>query len=273
MLIAKARPLLGTVVSIQVHTDAAEVGHVEEAIVEAFATMARIGQVMSAHQPESDLGRLSRAREGEVLTLDAHTVRVIRAAQYWSQLSRGAFNPCRAALALSRAGMRPGLTGEALGSLQDIAVQTDTDVELTAAVALDFGGIAKGYAVDCAIDALSNHGVSSALVNAGGDLRTIGHRRWPIDVRHAHTTLINGRLPQHTRLQQSALATSVAGALNPGFVFTRTQNQQRWRSVTVQASTCMAADVLTKWAIQASLLCPDLRAALRQNHGCMWRTP
>jgi thiamine biosynthesis lipoprotein len=272
MLIARARPLLGTVVSIQVHAEAGEVRRAEEVIVEAFAIMAHIGQVMSAHQPDSDLGRLSRAREGEVLTLDAHTVRVIRAAHYWSQLSRGAFNPCRAALALSHAGMRPGLTGEAMGLLHDIAVQTDTDVELTAPVALDFGGIAKGYAVDCAIDVLTNHGISNALVNAGGDLRTIGHRRWPIDVRHAHTTLINGRLPQHTRIQQSALATSVAGALNPEFVFTRTRSQPRWRSVTVQASSCMAADVLTKWAMQASLLCPDLRAALRQNHGRMWRT-
>jgi thiamine biosynthesis lipoprotein len=272
MLIARARPLLGTVVSIQVQAEPAEDTQVETAIAEAFATVAHIGRVMSAHQTESDLGRLSRGHKGDVLTLDAQTICVIRAAQYWWQLSRGAFNPCRAALALSRLGVRPGLTSTAMGSLNDICLHSDTEVELTAPVGLDFGGIAKGYAVDRALDVLSAHGVCNALVNAGGDLRTIGDQRWPIDVRHANTTLMDGRLPQKTRIQQMALATSVAGALNPEFVLARTHRKPRWTSVTVQASTCMAADVLTKWAMQASLLCPDLCAALRHNHGRMWRT-
>lgn len=272
MLIARARALLGTVVSIHVHAEPDDVTRVEAAIAEAFAAVAHIGRVMSAHHADSDLGRLSRARKGDVLTLDAHTVRVIRAAHDWWQRSRGAFNPCRAALALSHKGVRPGISSEAAGSLRDICVLADTEVELTAPVALDFGGIAKGYAVDRAIDVLATHGVRYALVNAGGDLRTIGHRRWPIDVRHANTNLMDGRLQNKTHIQQIALATSVAGTLNPEFVLPKTRRKPNWTSVTVQASTCVAADALTKWAMQASLLCPDLRAALRQNHGRMWRT-
>jgi len=272
MLIARARALLGTVVSIYVHAEPVDVTRIEEAIAEAFATVAHIGRVMSAHHADSDLGRLSRTRKGDVLTLDAHTVRVIRAAHDWWQRSRGAFNPCRAALTLSHKGVRPGLSSKAAGTLHDICVLTDTEVELNAPVALDFGGIAKGYAVDSAIDVLAAHGIRHALVNAGGDLRTIGHRRWPIDVRHAKTNLIDGRLQRKKHIQQIALATSVAGALNPEFVLPKTRKQPKWTSVTVEASTCVAADALTKWAMQASLLCPDLRAALRQNHGRMWRT-
>jgi thiamine biosynthesis lipoprotein len=42
------------------------------------------------------------------------------------------------------------------------------------AVQLDFGGIAKGYAVDQAIDLLRRKGIDHAIVNAGGDLRAIG---------------------------------------------------------------------------------------------------
>lgn len=41
---------------------------------------------------------------------------------------------------------------------------------------LDLGGIAKGEAVDRVIERLRRHGVSNALVNAGGDLRVIGAR-------------------------------------------------------------------------------------------------
>ncbi|KAF7961315.1 hypothetical protein AWV80_34880 [Cupriavidus sp. UYMU48A] len=42
----------------------------------------------------------------------------------------------------------------------------------------DLGGIAKGYAVDCAIDAMlplmGGEGAQLALVNAGGDMRHAG---------------------------------------------------------------------------------------------------
>jgi thiamine biosynthesis lipoprotein len=53
-------------------------------------------------------------------------------------------------------------------------------------VQLDFGGIAKGYAVDLAIRHLRNLGIASAIVNAGGDLRAMGHhgeRPWRVAVR------------------------------------------------------------------------------------------
>ncbi|HLG31007.1 MAG TPA: FAD:protein FMN transferase, partial [Candidatus Brocadiales bacterium] len=43
-----------------------------------------------------------------------------------------------------------------------------------AGMELDVGGIAKGYAVDEAIKVLKGHGIESALVEAGGDLYTMG---------------------------------------------------------------------------------------------------
>ncbi len=41
---------------------------------------------------------------------------------------------------------------------------------------LDFGGVAKGYAIDKAIALLKKHGIKNAIVNAGGDLRSIGNK-------------------------------------------------------------------------------------------------
>ena len=272
MLIARARPLLGTVVSIQANTHSGDEARVTHALSEALSVMARISRVMSAHHSDSDLGRLSRATSNDVLTLDAETVHVIRTAKYWTKLSCGAFNPSVAAQKLSRCKLRPGIHSDAIGSLDDIEVCSATDVRLAHPVHLDFGGIAKGYAVDRAIEVLISHGVRDALVNAGGDLRAIGQHHWSIDVRHAGLTLMDRQLNKKFRLCQQAVATSVAGALNPEFVFSRPHHKPLWKSVTVQASTCLAADVLTKWAMQASLLCPDLRALLRQNRGRMWRT-
>ena len=54
-------------------------------------------------------------------------------------------------------------------------------------VQLDFGGFAKGYAVDRAIDELKALDIENAIVNAGGDLRAIGRRGdrpWRVGVRH-----------------------------------------------------------------------------------------
>jgi len=41
---------------------------------------------------------------------------------------------------------------------------------------LDLGGIAKGYATDKAIEVMKAKGITSALVNAGGDVRVIGNK-------------------------------------------------------------------------------------------------
>jgi thiamine biosynthesis lipoprotein len=54
-------------------------------------------------------------------------------------------------------------------------------------VQLDFGGIAKGYAVDLAVDRIRKLGVQNAIVDAGGDLRAIGahgDRPWRIGIRN-----------------------------------------------------------------------------------------
>ena len=41
---------------------------------------------------------------------------------------------------------------------------------------LDLGAITKGYAVDKAIDILRENKIQNALINAGGDLKSIGQR-------------------------------------------------------------------------------------------------
>lgn len=55
------------------------------------------------------------------------------------------------------------------------------------AVQLDFGGFAKGLAVDMAIEHLKELGITNAIVNAGGDLRAIGKhgdRAWRVGIRN-----------------------------------------------------------------------------------------
>ncbi len=278
----RARALLGTLVSIQVccaedapNDEGAAAAHM--AMEAAFAVMAHIGRVMSAHDPQSDVARLSQARAGEVLRLDPHTVHVIRSAQHWQHVSGGAFDPCVAASHLSGLGLRPGLCATPHGcddNIHTLRVVSADQVQVAHPLGLDVGGIAKGYAVDQAIAALCAHGITSALVNAGGDMRAIGAHAWRIDVRHARQSVRDGRVPVLRHLVCGALATSVAGLRNPEFVASlgRTPAMSVWQSASVRAHDCMTADVLTKWALQSSPLCPSLRTHLRQCGARMWRS-
>lgn len=54
----------------------------------------------------------------------------------------------------------------------------------TAGVRIDFGGIAKGYALDLAGAMLRQFGIASGLLNGGtSSLLALGNSPWPVDVR------------------------------------------------------------------------------------------
>ena len=51
---------------------------------------------------------------------------------------------------------------------------------------LDFGAIAKGYAIDRGIEVLKQHGIQNAMINDGGDIRLIGkhgENDWHMGIR------------------------------------------------------------------------------------------
>ena len=71
-------------------------------------------------------------------------------------------------------------------STSDVVINDENLHSRNPMVQFDFGGIAKGYAVDLAIDLLRQAGHQSAIVNAGGDLRVIGEndgQPWRIGVQ------------------------------------------------------------------------------------------
>ena len=53
---------------------------------------------------------------------------------------------------------------------------------------LNLGAIAKGHAVDKAIDILRENKIQNALINTGGDLKPIGQRsdqfNWRVGLKH-----------------------------------------------------------------------------------------
>ena len=71
-------------------------------------------------------------------------------------------------------------------------------------VGLNFGAIAKGYAVDKAIDVLKKHEIKEALVNAGGEISVIGND-WIVGVQHPRE---NNSIIKKIKLAGFTVATS-----------------------------------------------------------------
>ncbi|MBS0613995.1 MAG: FAD:protein FMN transferase, partial [Proteobacteria bacterium] len=115
------------------------------------------------------------------------------------------------------------------------------------------GGIAKGYAVDLAVQRLRDHGFTDFIVNAGGDLRVGGERTvWLRDPVRL------GADPRRLMLRDRALATSaayfspVSGDGTTHLVDPASGAPYRGpTSVSVLADECMRADALTKVALFA----------------------
>lgn len=122
-------------------------------------------------------------------------------------------------------------------------------------VQLDFGGIAKGMAVDAAIESLRQVGITTSLVNAGGDLVVQGvpqiEQQWPIKIQGKTASWV---IPFH----HGALATSGIARrhwrqgkqLRHHLLDPRTglPAQTHLWSVTVAAAQCRQADIAAKVA-------------------------
>ena len=259
----RAQPLLGTLVemAITVPTEGALV----HATDPAFACIAEIHRAMSFHDADSDVRRLARAPAGACLTLNPHTWQVLSLALELEALSGGTFNVA-VAPALVAAGLLPVPEGapepQARSLAEGIALLDSDRLRVLAPVWIDLGGIAKGYAVDCAVECLQHLGIGSGLVNAGGDMRAFGSVAHPVHLRFAHG------LTRVAVLQNGSLATSgPAGACSPHIDPHRGVAVPASHSVVVQAPTAAVADALTKVALlapaTADRLCPGLRAQWR----------
>ena len=129
------------------------------AIDAAFAAVERVQELMSYHDPASELSRINRDAACTEQRIDAQTYAVLEVALRMAALSNGAFDPCIGEH-LERWGYLPSPPPLRLrracpaghgGTLQLI----DSDrVRFARPLRLDLGGIAKGYAVDCAVHAL-----------------------------------------------------------------------------------------------------------------------
>jgi thiamine biosynthesis lipoprotein len=154
-------------------------------------------QTLSRFLPESELSQLN-AHAGTAMAVSDLLYTVLATALSAAQATQGVYDPAlleqlvqlgydRTFDDLPAVSFDPIIPGEPGGGWRGIRVNPIyRHVTLPIGIKLDFGGIAKGMAVDAALEQLRVSGVSPALVNAGGDLAVMGlppdAEQWPIAV-------------------------------------------------------------------------------------------
>lgn len=250
MMVHRARPLLGTLVEIRAD---AEPALAHRAATSAFEAISVLHRLMSAHDPESDVGRLNRFAHSRAMLVSRHTWRVLDAARRVSAASGGAFDIC-VAPQLARWGYLPKWMGrgrDGRACWKDIELLPDDHVRFRKNASIDLGGIAKGYAVERAAAILIEHGVTRFTVNAGGDMR-VGDALQTIHLRDPARP---ARLLPLAQVSRAAVATSAGyfaakkrrgKNIHPIVVPRSGQCAPVHGSITVLAAECTLADALTK---------------------------
>lgn len=172
------KTLMGTVVEVTIID--AGTSKPDEAAEAAFGEIKRLEKVFSSYDPDSEISRISSSA-GKMVKVSPEAVEVIGEALRVARLSNGAFDPTVGAL-------KPvwGYSGEkgVVPTAEEVRrylqfvdyrrVIVDKDGSAVGlekrGMVLNLGGIAKGYIVKRAVEALKRSGVRRGIIHAGGDM-------------------------------------------------------------------------------------------------------
>jgi thiamine biosynthesis lipoprotein len=149
-----------------------------------FAEIQRVEGLLSKYKEGSDIWQLNRSGKWVV---NPDTLYVIREAKKFWQMSNGAFDITVAPLVelwgfkdkkysvLQEEKIKATL--KLVGMDKIIFNDFNNMVEFKVlGMQIDLGAIAKGYAVDCAVDKLRRQGIKSCVINAGGQIYCLGNK-------------------------------------------------------------------------------------------------
>ncbi|WP_319379763.1 FAD:protein FMN transferase [Thiomicrorhabdus sp.] len=246
--VQRIRPLLGTEVEINLVGNYST-KQVETALQTAFNKIERIHNLMSIHNPASELNHLNRSL-GKWIPLSIETTEVLSLVLYLQDKTDNRFN-CFQNAPNEPESLQPHGTVSDLNSVRPSQTPgleikgLKGKLNLPLHICLD--GIAKGYAVDAGVEVLQNHGIYHGWISAGGDSRVFGD----ISLQQMRKTC-PGVGNQHSleAYRNCAISSSQATCSNcfkrDLCILDAEGNKAKPASVSVIASKAWLADALTK---------------------------
>ncbi|MEP7027423.1 MAG: FAD:protein FMN transferase [Candidatus Eisenbacteria bacterium] len=298
LTVERERVLMGTRCSIVLQ--GGDQAALETAATAAFETIARLEDVASNWRDDSELSRFARASgAGGAVVVSPDLFDVLARATAWSRRSGGAFDatvePLTRAYDLRGVGRLPSEAKRAAAARLVRGAEVALDAEARTVtlpargMAFDLGGIAKGWALDRAVETLRTRGVTRALLNFGGQVYAlgapVGADGWAVEIA---SPLDRAQGVVSLQLRDRSLATSAAsehalpaggGSINHILDPRSGRPAEAWGSASAIAATATDADAASTalyvmgagrglaWAdgqpdLEAILLTPDPAAPL-----------
>ncbi len=213
-------PVMGTLLQLSAWASDSATAHAANDA--GWQAVARVDSLMSHYRPDSEVSRLSQAAgNGAWADLSGWTVDVLAAALGWAERSGGAFDPTVGPLMdawgffeheparpdPSRAAAAAALVGYGKVELDETAGRARL---AEAGMRIDFGALAKGYALDRALEAMAAAGAAAAMADLGGNVAVRGPGpgeggAWRMGIRHPRR---DGAIMGTLTLAGGAVATS-----------------------------------------------------------------
>jgi thiamine biosynthesis lipoprotein len=236
-----------------------------EAIEDAFAAVRHLDSLLSTWQDGSEISRLNHATPREPVLLSAELFVLLQEAARWTRLTGGGFDPGIGSLVdawdLRGKGRvpPPSVRARALEAsgidrfVFDATHRTGSRASQSAWI--DTGGFGKGAALRAARRALQRGGISSGILNFGGQVVVLGTSRyggdWDVPVAHPSrrdepAAWLHLRDRSASTSSQSERFVTADGRRLGHIVDPRTgEPVSPWGSVTVVSEDPTTADVLS----------------------------
>lgn len=173
------------------------------AVTLALEKMVALDQALNIYDANSEIIRLNQSAGIGPHQVSADTFEIIQGAIDIARLTEGYFNPALGPLInlwqeAEKIGKVP--TEQEIQTLLPLTkfqiIELDNANQTVFlplnGMALDLGGIAKGYAVEQAVEIMQEAGIKSAMVQAGGNIYTIGYKAdgsaWRVGIRNPKKT-------------------------------------------------------------------------------------
>jgi len=207
------RVLMGTIVEITLKKDNPEAA---EAV---FKEIKRLEKSLSHYKNDSDVSEINQNAGKAPVKVSREVIDVVEAAIKIAKLSNGAFDPTVGSFKVwdfsKESGRVPSKKEiqEKLPLVDYKAITLDKEKLLVGlkkkGMALDLGGVAKGYIVGKAMDTLKTRGLEWAIIRAGGDMmiydKNNSNEPFTIGIQHPR---IKDRLMGKLKIKNGAIATS-----------------------------------------------------------------
>jgi len=173
---------MDTFVQVSIYDQNRSKEELSQIVEQVFQRIRQIEDITNNYNDSSFISLINREASSREITLDSVMYDLILESDRINELSNGAFDITIETVKQlwNFSQENPRIPGDALLKAQlqwvgasHLKLDNRTLRFDSPEVKIDLGAIAKGYAVDQAIQVLQKCGITDAMVNGGGDLRTI----------------------------------------------------------------------------------------------------